>query len=91
MITNFKLESNYFDDLPPSEKNCDELALLLLTEASGLAIKISDYSEQEIHRCASQLINKGFLRGTVIDKDKCIWSKPTKRGRFILEDWNSII
>ena len=75
----------YFDDMPPDEKDTDELIVCVLENASGMRNNIGKYNDSEINSCARKLINNGYLRGTVIDKHLCSWSRPTRRGSYYLQ------
>ncbi|MBM2815152.1 MAG: hypothetical protein HW421_1914 [Ignavibacteria bacterium] len=85
MKFDFQLEIPYYDDMAPDTKSCDELALLVLNDATGKRVNMTNYTEKDINRCARQLILNGFLKGSVMDFDKCVWSRITRRGKFLLE------
>ena len=76
--------SQYFDDVEPELKPEGELFMLLLRDAGGIKVSLRKYNEHEIKLCARKMILDGYLRGTVFDNHKCIWSKPTRKGYFIL-------
>jgi hypothetical protein len=81
----FQLDKPYYYDIEPDEKSSDELLLLLMRDISGEKVNLNNYNENEINRCARQLILIGFLRGTIFDRDKCSWTKLTRKGRMHLE------
>jgi hypothetical protein len=85
MIINMKLEKSIFDDLPQSEKDPEELAIFVLKSTRGDKIKNLKYSNQEINIAARKLVLNGYLRGTVMDFDKCVWSRLTKKGKLWLD------
>lgn len=78
------IKYNDFDDLPPDEKSEEELTMLVLRSASGESFVIRKYSEQEVNQCVRKLIEKGMVRGTILDKDLCSWSRLTQKGRLYL-------
>jgi hypothetical protein len=74
----------YFDDLEPEPKPQSELFILLLQDAAGIRVNLRKFNECEINLCARRMILNGYIRGTVIDYCRCIWSKPTRKGYFML-------
>ncbi|GAB1370731.1 hypothetical protein MASR1M45_07930 [Candidatus Kapaibacterium sp.] len=85
MIKDFKFDKQVFFDLPPEEKSVDELAILVLRMARGDEVKNKIYSRHEIELMARKMVLAGFLRGTALDNDKCVWSRLTRRGELWLE------
>lgn len=81
-----KFETPAFDDLSPHEKSTAELVELTLRDADGEVVDMRKYTAREKSLCARKLILGGFLRGTVVDRFECVWSRPTRKGRMILED-----
>jgi hypothetical protein len=81
----FQIDKPYYYDIEPDEKSSEELLLLLMRDLSGEAVSLKRYNQNEINRCARQLILTGFLRGTIFDRDKCSWTKLTRKGRMHLE------
>lgn len=79
------ITSPQFSDLPPDEKSEEELLMLVLRSASGESFLIKKYNEQEINRCVRKLIEKGMIRGTVLDADLSSWSRLTQKGRLYFE------
>jgi hypothetical protein len=75
----------YFDDMAPEPKDLTELMVLVLENASGTIKNISKYNDEEITLCVRELITRGYLRGTIISRDKCSWSRLTRRGSYYLE------
>lgn len=80
-----EFDKPFFEDIAPEEKSPDELFSLLLMDAAGIKVRLNKYSEKEINKCARQMILNGYMRGTIFDYCHCIWSKPTKKGLFILK------
>lgn len=80
MYIRIKFEESAFDDMPRPEKDANDLAVRILEDAGGNIIDFSPYNNIEINRCARKLIELGLLRGAIIGKDNCVWSKPTPRG-----------
>jgi hypothetical protein len=85
MIFEMKFEKSCFDDMPPEEKSSEELILLVMKIARGDIIKNRKYSHYDIDRAARKLVLEGFIRGTALDDNKCVWSRLTRRGQFWLE------
>jgi len=75
-------DQSFYDDIPPEEKSPDELVFLVLMSAGQGNVVIKKYTEPEINRCDRKLIEKGIIRGTIFDSDKCSWSKLTPKGRL---------
>ena len=73
-----------FDDLPPEPKSTEELILLILMDASGEKVSFKKYNHKDLNTCAGKLIDKGFLRGTIFDRSHCSWSRPTRKGVFLM-------
>ncbi len=84
LVKHIKFEAPFFDDLPPDEKKSEELMLLLLKEARGDKIDIKKYNDGDINRVIKKLINDGMIHGTIIDYNRCVWSRLTKKGFFYL-------
>lgn len=82
---NIKLSEPYYDDLPPEDKSPEKLGIFILMDADGLRSGIKKYNRSDINTCARRLIYDGYLRGTIISHTECVWSKLTRKGRF-LED-----
>ncbi|TAL67330.1 MAG: hypothetical protein EPN82_15260 [Bacteroidetes bacterium] len=80
-----KFDKPFFEDIEPEEKSSDELFGMLLMEAAGRKVFLNKYSEREINICARQMILNGYMRGTIFDYNRCVWSKPTKKGFFVLK------
>lgn len=85
MIFEMTFDEPVFDDLPPLEKNSDEIILLVMRMARGDIIKNRKYSHNEIEIVARKLVSEGYIRGTALDGNKCIWSRLTRRGNFWLD------
>ena len=87
MLNRIKIEFDkpFFDDLVPDEKSSDELFAMLLMDAAGKRVCLKKYSEREINICVRQMILNGYIRGTIFDYCHCIWSKPTRKGIFIMK------
>ncbi len=85
MILDMKFESPAFDDLPPENKNSDELIILVMKMARGDNPKSRKYSYREIDSAARKLVLEGYIRGTALDSGKCVWSRLTKRGQHWLD------
>ena len=80
MKFNLYFDETFYHDMPPEEKSAEELVRLVMMTADGQNIVIRKYSEQEVHRCIRKLIEKGIVRGTIFDSDKCSWSRLTPKG-----------
>jgi hypothetical protein len=75
-----------FSDLPPEEKSVEELELLILRDAAGIKPLSRKYNQQEVNIMAARLIEKGFIRGTIVDRfNNVSWSRITSRGEKHLE------
>jgi hypothetical protein len=85
MKINITLNDLWLDDMPPEDKSVEELVLLVLKNAAGMINHIPRYNSLEITRCARRLILDGYIRGTIISQNECVWSKLTRKGRFMLE------
>ena len=85
-ITGINIDFGYpeYDDMPPSEKNSDELVLFILENASGNRNYIGGYNDDEMHKCARQLLKSGYLRGTIQNEYKCSWSRLTRKGYYLM-------
>lgn len=81
---NIDFSRDFFSDLPPEEKSSDELTFFVLENALGKRNFITKYNENDINLCVRRLIENGYLRGTVINEHNVSWSKPTKRGVFLM-------
>lgn len=84
-IEDIAIDNDEFDDYEKRLMSKNELMIGLLENAAGSKNWTDTYNEREIHRCARKLIGKGYLRGTVVDFDYCVWSRLTRRGYFLLE------
>ena len=80
-----EFEKPYFDDLEPEVKSKEEIFIIVLRNASGENISQRKYSDNELNSAARQLILNGYLRGTIFDKYSCSWSRPTGKGRILLD------
>mgnify|MGYP000029442754 CR=1 FL=1 len=75
-----------FSDLPPDEKSVEELELLILRDAAGKKPLSRKYNQQEVNIIAAKLIEKGFIRGTIVDRfNNVTWSRITPRGLKYME------
>jgi len=79
-----KFEDPGFDDIPPEPKSTEELTLLILMDTSGEKVSLKKYNERDLNICAGKLIDKGFLRGTIFDRNHCSWSRLTRKGHFLM-------
>lgn len=84
-ISDIKEEPVEFDDCEKCLDSKNELMINLLENAAGFNNRTVKYNEKDLHQCARRLISKGYLRGTIVDFDYCIWSRLTGRGYFLLE------
>ena len=84
-IFDMKFDYPGFDDLPPEPKSTGELALLILMDASGERVSLKKYNDKDVNTCAGKLIDKGFMRGTIFDRNHCSWSRLTRKGHFLKE------
>jgi hypothetical protein len=80
-----KFDKPFFDDIEPQPKDITELTLYLLLDATGKRCNLGKYSQDEVMSCARQLIEKGFIRGTVRGYCDCVWSRLTSKGHFLLK------
>jgi len=78
-------ETVEFDDYEKRMITKNDLMINLLENAAGFKNWTIKCNEKELHQCARELIGKGYLRGTIIDFDYCIWSRLTRRGYYLLE------
>jgi hypothetical protein len=85
MKLNIEFEKPFFDDIEPDIKTANDLIIQVLSDTTGEMQCTSRYNHNDISRCARQLISGGFLRGTIIDYNTCVWSKTTRKGRYLLE------
>ncbi len=85
MDINFRFDDVFFEDLPAEDKSINELIILVMKYARGDKIKNNKYSRYEIEKMARKLVIEGFIRGTPLDNDKCVWSTLTRRGELWLE------
>jgi len=85
MKIKIEFEKPFFDDLQPEPKDANELIIQILNNSTGEINFLNKYNHREINQCARQLISGGYLRGTIIDYYSCVWSKATRRGRYLLE------
>jgi hypothetical protein len=74
-----------YDDLPAEAKDFKMLEYLVLLGASGKHVHIKGFNDREINHCARKLIDKGYLRGTVLDADHSSWNRTTQKGIFKME------
>ncbi len=72
-------------DLPAEAKDFKILEYLVLLGAFGKHVHIKGFNHREINHCARKLINKGYLRGTVLDADHSSWNRTTQIGFFKME------
>ena len=82
---NIRFEDSSFYDCEPEEKDPEELAVLILLEASGKRVSMKKYNQRDVALCARRLILKGYIRGTVRDRFDCSWSRLTKKGFVLLK------
>lgn len=73
-------EGQYCDIAPCPDKSAEELIILVLSDFAQVNQRTCKYSPSEIRQCARLLINSGLLRGTVINEDNVVWSKPSAKG-----------
>lgn len=78
--------NTFFSDLPPEEKSVEELELLILRDAAGIKPLSRKYNQQEVNIISARLIEKGFIRGTIVDRlNNVSWSKITPQGLKYME------
>jgi hypothetical protein len=82
---NINFDPIIFDDLQPEEKSSEELMYLVLKQTRGDVGSIKKYSRSEIEKVARILVIDGYIRGTALDDDKCVWSKLTRKGERYLD------
>lgn len=84
-MINFEIEfdKEFFYELPKEKKSTKELIELLIFDLSEMNVRLDKYSDSEINRCVRKLIENGVIRGTIIDQDKCIWSRLTRKGELL--------
>ena len=85
MRIKINFEKPFFYYLPPEEKSSRDIVLLLMQDAAGRQVDMRKYNPREIASAARGLILNGFLRGTVLDRHKCVWSRLTQKGSMYLK------
>lgn len=85
MSITIKFDQPFFDDIAPAEKCSDELIYLVLKQTRGDITLIKNYSRAEVEQTARKLVIEGFIRGTPLDNDKCVWSRLSRQGQRYLE------
>ncbi len=80
-----EFDKPFFEDIQPDVKSPDELFAMLLMDAAGKRVSLKKYSDREINICVRQMILGGYIRGTIFDYSHCVWSKPTRKGFYILK------
>jgi len=85
MKININFDPIIFDDLQHEEKSSEELMYLVLKQTRGDIGWIKKYSRSEIEKVARVLVIDGYIRGTAIDDNKCVWSKLTRKGELYLD------
>ena len=72
----------------PDDSWIVSLLISILREANGEQVSLSKYARFEIEKYSRKLIHDGYLRGTIIDGNNFVWSKITRKGRYLLSHLN---
>ena len=85
MKPRIQFEEPFFDDIAPETKSSDEIILKLMQEAAGKTVDMRKYNRRELSSAARVLILNGFMRGTILGRYDCIWSRLTQKGSLYLK------